>query len=198
MAREIHDDLGQSLAALKMNLTMITKTGTDPSIEPLLTDMREILDQTVRKVRALAQELRPPVLDTTGIIEALRWHAHEFAKSFNVETLFDCDLEELELGKSASLATFRIIQEALTNSVRHGNPKQIRIRVTLPREKELEVAVRDDGEGFAYEPDGVRAGFGLLSMRERAQQVGGELEVESAPGEGTTVRARIPVREFDD
>jgi signal transduction histidine kinase len=198
MAREIHDDLGQSLAALKMNLTMITKTGTDPSIEPLLTDMREILDQTVRKVRALAQELRPPVLDTTGIIEALRWHAHEFAKSFNVETLFDCDLEELELGKSASLATFRIIQEALTNSVRHGNPKQIRIRVTLPREKELEVAVRDDGEGFAYEPDGARAGFGLLSMRERAQQVGGELEVESAPGEGTTVRARIPVREFDD
>lgn len=198
MAREIHDDLGQSLAALKMNLTMITKTGTDPSIEPLLSDMREILDQTVKKVRALAQELRPPVLDTTGIIEALRWHADEFAHSFGVATRFDCELEELELGKDSSLATFRILQEALTNSVRHGKPRQIQIRVTLPRQKELEVTVTDDGEGFIYEPDGARVGFGLLSMRERAQQVGGVLEVESAPGRGTMVRARIPVRQTDD
>ncbi|MFP4302231.1 MAG: ATP-binding protein [Spirochaetaceae bacterium] len=198
MAREIHDDLGQSLAALKMNLTMITKTGRDPAIAPLIADMREILDQTVKKVRALAQELRPPVLDTTGIIEALRWHAKEFAKSFGVETLFECELNELELGKNASLAAFRILQEALTNSVRHGNPTRIRIKVTLPREKELEVAVSDDGTGFVHEPAGARAGFGLLSMRERAQQVGGSVEVESAPGRGTTVRARIPVGERDD
>ena len=198
MAREIHDDLGQSLAALKMNLTMISKTGADPTIEPLISDMREILDQTVKKVRSLAQELRPPVLDTTGIIEALRWHSNEFEKSFGVPTKFECDLDELELGKDSSLATFRILQEALTNSVRHGNPSRIRVRLTIPEEEALEVAVTDDGDGFVYEPDGARVGFGLLSMRERAQQVGGALEVESSPGQGTTVTARIPVKERDD
>lgn len=198
MAREIHDDLGQSLAALKMNLTMISKTGADPTIEPLISDMREILDQTVKKVRSLAQELRPPVLDTTGIIEALRWHSKEFEKAFGIPTKFETDLDELELGKDSSLATFRILQEALTNSVRHGNPSRIRVRLTIPEAEELVVAVTDDGNGFVYEPDGARGGFGLLSMRERAQQVGGALDVESAPGAGTTVRARIPVRERDD
>lgn len=220
MAREIHDDLGQSLAALKMNLTMISKTSLEPSIEPFLTDMREILDATVRKVRSLAQELRPPVLDTTGIVEALRWHSKEFQKSFGVPTEFDTELEEIQLGKESSLATFRILQEALTNSVRHGNPKEIRIALRASEERVpednasekrasekrvpekrasgprfLEVAVTDDGTGFSYAPDGERTGFGLLSMRERAEKVGGSLKVETAPGRGTTIRARIPLRD---
>ena len=195
MAREIHDDLGQSLAALKMNLTMISKTSSDSSIDPFLKDMRQILDKTVEKVRSLAQELRPPVLDTTGIVEALRWHSREFQKSFGIQTEFETELEELQLGKESSLATFRILQEALTNSVRHGNPKRIRIRIHAPKDHLLEVTVADDGKGFSYAPDGARAGFGLLSMRERAEKVGGTLEVDSAPGKGTTIKAKIPLRD---
>jgi signal transduction histidine kinase len=195
MAREIHDDLGQSLAALKMNLTMISRTASDPTIEPFLTDMREILDKTVQKVRSLAQELRPPVLDTTGIVEALRWHSQEFEKSFGVSTEFETELDEIQLGKESSLATFRILQEALTNSVRHGKPDRIRITIHAPKDHFIEVAVTDNGAGFTYAPDGARAGFGLLSMRERAEKVGGSVEVETAPGEGTTIRAKIPLKE---
>lgn len=195
MAREIHDDLGQSLAALKMNLTMIGKTTSDASIGPLVKDMRDILDKTVEKVRSLAQELRPPVLDTTGIVEALRWHSREFQKSFGIDTEFETELEELQLGKESSLATFRILQEALTNSVRHGHPSRIRIRIHAPKDELLEVTVSDDGQGFSYATDGARTGFGLLSMRERAEKVGGSLEVDTAPGKGTTITARIPLRE---
>ncbi|MFP4330291.1 MAG: ATP-binding protein [Spirochaetaceae bacterium] len=195
MAREIHDDLGQSLAALKMNLTMIAKSVEDPHIEPFVTDMREILDETVSKVRAMVQELRPPVLDTTGILEALRWHTREFQKSFGLTTSFSSEIEELQLGKECSLATFRIVQEALTNSVRHGEPTEVSVSVKRGQDGALEVTIRDNGKGFDLSAGASRGGFGLLSMGERAEQVGGVVEIETAPGAGTTVRARIPVEE---
>lgn len=197
MAREIHDDLGQSLAALKMNLTMISKVGGGAEIEQYLTDMREILDQTVKKVRGLVQELRPPVMDSVGIIEALRWHVREVQKAFGVPISFSTNSEEAELSEEAALATFRIVQEALTNSLRHGQPSAVDVEVEVDESAlngrgEIRFAVADNGKGFV---DGVMmpgSGFGLLSMRERAEQAGGELDVVTAPEEGTVIRAAIP------
>lgn len=194
MAREIHDDLGQSLAALKMNLTMIEKSVEDPRLQPFVGDMREILDQTVAKVRSMVQELRPPVLDTTGILEALRWHTREFQKSFGLKTSFESSIEEVHLGRECSLSTFRIVQEALTNSVRHGEPREVSVTVDGGDNGHLTVTVRDDGKGFDTAKTG-EGGFGLLSMRERAEQVGGTVEIESAPGVGATVRLTVPLED---
>lgn len=197
MAREIHDDLGQSLAALKMNLTMISKVGGSPEIDPYLTDMRDILDQTVKKVRGLVQELRPPVLDSVGIIEALRWHVEEVQNAFNVPISFSTNSEETDLSETSALAAFRIVQEALTNSLRHGEPSSVAVSIEVEArsgesDKAIEITVADDGRGFTETGVAGGTGFGLLSMRERAEQAGGSLKIRTASGQGTTITATIP------
>lgn len=192
IAREIHDDLGQSIAALKMNLTMLSRAVKDEKAEPILADMREILDATALKVRSLIHELRPPVLDTADVMEALSWHVQEFEKNFSIPVAFKSTVPSLEMEPEKSLALFRIVQEALTNSARHGEPE--RVIITVDREAGfLRVTVSDDGRGFAMSDHGRSRSYGILGMRERAEQWNGSLAIESSPGKGTTVKALFPL-----
>ncbi|TVR68718.1 MAG: response regulator [Spirochaetaceae bacterium] len=192
IAREIHDDLGQSIAALKMNLTMLGRSLKDAQLEPIITDMREILDATAIKVRTLIHELRPPVLDTSDIVEALTWHVREFEKTFAIPTSFLSSEQTLELEPEKSLALFRIVQEALTNSARHGEPGTISVAVKQ-EDGFLRVTVTDDGRGFSPGGNTTPRSYGILGMRERAEQWNGSLTIESVPGQGTSVSASFPI-----
>ena len=199
IAREIHDDLGQSISALKMNLTMLQRSSEVSQVQAITGEMRTILDATALKVRALIHELRPPVLDTSGILEALQWHVQEFSRAFGIPTRFDAESEEVHLGPDCSLAVFRIVQEALTNAARHGEPTKISVYAGLGADGEnLVVTVRDNGKGFQPEGSARRTSFGLLNMRERAERCNGTFRLVSAPGAGTTVTISVPVADPGD
>jgi signal transduction histidine kinase len=191
MAREIHDDLGQSIAALKINLTMLERSTTPAETPPIIADMREILDATALKIRTLIRELRPPVTDTADIIEALKWHVREFEKTFSIPTQFSSAVEQAVLGPEKSLSVFRIVQEALTNAVRHGNPSAISVDVGQEDES-LFVRIADDGCGFTPAARAPEMTFGILGMQERAERWRGSVSIESKPGEGTIVTATVP------
>jgi signal transduction histidine kinase len=138
--------------------------------------------------------LRPTVLDTQGILEALEWHVQEFEDQFDIPTVFYHTLEELELGPEKSLAVFRIVQESLTNSARHGLPTKIHVSAEKSGGN-LIITVSDNGHGFDYDSHDESSTFGLLSMRERAKQCGGSLSIRSSPGHGTEITVTVPFGE---
>ena len=195
LAREIHDDLGQALTALKMNLSVICRSaeaqGTEgEKIVRTAGEMEKILNSTVKKVRKISTELRPSVLDAGDIVEALEWEIEECNEYFDVETELVCEEEEIRLDRKKSLAVFRIVQESMTNSVRHGGAGKIRVHLQHDG-RMLSIRVEDDGKGF--EPEEEYSSFGLLGMRERALQCGGNFRIESSLGDGTVVHASIPL-----
>jgi PAS domain S-box-containing protein len=194
IAREIHDELGQALTALKLDLAWmrkrIAKEWDREPAAPLLEkaeEMAELIDSTVQTVRRVAAELRPGILDDFGLTAALEWQSQEFMKRTGIRC--DLTLAEIDVGGQRAMALFRIIQEALTNVARHAGATEVGIR--LQREgDELILEVRDNGQGFADQKHRPRS-FGIQGMRERAILMGGTLEVVSRPGEGTTVTARV-------
>lgn len=197
IAREIHDDLGQALTALKMNLSLIRKDVEDkPEVISTIEEMRMILDMTVKKVRELSKELRPDVLDTSTIVEALEWQAGEFQKYSGVPVIFDAPERDFELSKEQSLAVFRIVQEALTNCARHARASKVFLTVEKEN-NDLAVDIRDNGVGFKTSSDNHLHSFGIMSMQERAFSCNGTVTIESGPESGTTVALRIPLESED-
>jgi signal transduction histidine kinase len=199
LAREIHDDVGQLLTALKMNLTHMEQTLTEEQADSdklgnTVRDMERILERTVKKVRKMSTELRPRVIDTEGITEALEGEVEEFEKNFNVNVNFCCNADGVELNQGSSLHVFRIVQESLTNSVRHGGAAKINVEAKT-EEGSLAVAVEDDGTGFETDSAEADSSFGLIGMKERAAQCGGTLDIRSTPGQGTRIEVRVPLHE---
>jgi signal transduction histidine kinase len=197
IARDLHDELGQTLTVLKLDLAWLGRRlkAADRMSEALaerVAGMVALVDENVRFVRKIATELRPGVLDQVGLAAALEWQARDFA----ARTQIHCDLHlgpvRSGLGPDLSTAVFRIFQEALTNVSRHAKARSIQVDL---REEEsvLSMVVRDDGAGISPGDASGEASIGILGMRERAHLVGGELEVAGAPGRGTTVSVRIPL-----
>ncbi|WP_459867491.1 PAS domain S-box protein [Endothiovibrio diazotrophicus] len=196
IAREVHDELGQLLTALRMNVSLLRLRFGEAS-PPLLEHARrmmELVDRTLQVVRDVAARLRPAALDM-GIGSALEWLAGEFSRHSGLPCEMRVDDGEIALEETRATAVFRIAQESLTNVARHAGAG--RVWLTLERRgAHCLLEVRDDGVGF--DPAlGRRNSFGLVGLRERAQILGGELEIDSAPGRGTTVTLRIPVDEAD-
>jgi PAS domain S-box-containing protein len=195
IAREIHDELGQALTALKMDLFSLKHTVPAPLREPLLTktdEMVKLIDEMVDKVRTLATELRPAVLDSLGLSAAVDWAVQQFARRTQIACALDLPAEPLRLDADRSTDLFRILQEALTNVARHAHASRVDVHLrATPGEVVLEV--HDDGRGITdSETENVRS-FGLLGMRERTLPWGGELCVRVAPHGGTSVIACIPL-----
>lgn len=195
LARELHDEIGQSLTALKIDLQALRcPRGTPPA--QLLDDSLAIVERTLSQVRALSLDLRPPLLDDLGLVAALQWHVDVQARRAGLEPRFDATLQEARLPAEVEIACYRVAQEALTNVVRHARAS--RLVVELAREDgALRLSVRDDGVGFdvlaARERAGKGGSLGLLSMEERAQLLGGRLEIASSSGRGTEVTAWFPL-----
>ena len=194
MAREVHDELGQALTGLKMDLAWLRKH-TSPRQGGLLQkyqDMSDLVDTTIQGVRRIATELRPGVLDDLGLVPAMEWQVQEFQKRSGIRCKFTSGLEEVALGAEEITVLFRILQEALTNVARHA--AATRVNVSLDEEQDYVcLRIQDDGRGITEsEVNGSRS-LGLLGMRERVLLRSGEFHIQGTPGQGTTVVIRLPL-----
>lgn len=196
VAREIHDELGQALLALKMDVAMLSASLND--VSPLLlgktTSMMNLINRTVESVRNIATNLRPAVLDL-GVIPALEWLIEEFTKHVGLDCAFETNEEELALNDDVATGIFRIVQESLTNVARHARASKVEI--SLKHENgELRLMVKDNGIGVEVSKRMTkRKSYGLSGIRERAIMMGGELTLDSQPGKGTTLTVVVPIEE---
>jgi PAS domain S-box-containing protein len=192
LTREIHDELGQHLLALRLGVSVVDLQfgATNASLHEKTQRLIEMVDTTIKVVRNVVASLRPTVLDM-GIVSALEWLAGEYSERTGVQCELHLSEEEILLDEACSTAIFRIVQESLTNIVRHAHANKVEI--TLERnEPNYLLEVRDNGVGF----DPVlrkEKSFGLVSIRERALMLGGEVEISSAPGRSTVIRVHIPI-----
>jgi PAS domain S-box-containing protein len=195
IARDIHDVLGQTLTALKMDVAWIGRRldGDVPSARAKLAAMATLIDDTVVAVRRIATDLRPGILDDLGLAAAVEWQAREFESRTGIHCALHASLGDGALDPTASTAVFRIFQESLTNVTRHSQASHVAITLER-RDGDLILEVRDDGIGIAEADASNVRSIGLAGMRERAQLVGGAVSIAGSPGAGTTVRVQIPWR----
>ena len=195
IAQEVHDELGQRLTVLRMDLSMLPRAvAADPArqLPAQVGLLKQSVDQILAIVRDIASKLRPAALDI-GLSEAVAGLVEEFQDSLGIPCGFDNRLPPgLNIDETRSTAVFRIVQEALTNAARHARAQHIDVSLSLDA-TELRVRVHDDGHGFVPELNGTSSSLGLSGIRERAVALAGSVEVLSAPGEGTTIDARIPL-----
>ena len=193
VAREVHDELGQTLAALKIDLSWLAKRL--PEEQELLHNktqaMNTLVDEAIQTVKRVISELRPGILDDLGLEAAMEWQAQEFENLAGIKCEFSSGSNEIVLDQDRSTALFRIFQEALTNVARHANATKVKASVEEGRRK-IVLKIRDNGNGIEkrqlYNPKA----FGLIGMRERARLLGGSLKISSVSGRGTTVTLSIP------
>jgi signal transduction histidine kinase len=189
LARELHDQLGQSLVAVSLNLEVI-KDELSPASSARVPESMRVIREMIEQVRTLAFELRPSMLDEFGLVRALRLLVDRHGQRSGISASFAAAPSDVRAPREIETACFRIAQEALNNIASHARAH--RVEVTLTGEgNDLELMIRDDGVGFSV--DQLRSSIGLVGMRERAELVGGRLEIESAPGAGTTLRAHFPL-----
>jgi signal transduction histidine kinase len=195
IARELHDEIGQALTAVKMNLQAAQRLAEDPVLLSYQQDCMDTVDRTLYQVRSLSLDLLPSVLDDLGLEPALRWLVAHLARQTGVSIQLDVDSLDGRLRPDLELACFRVAQEALTNAVRHAQAEQVHVELRR-RKGEVQLVVLDDGVGFdvqaAFERATRGASLGLLGMRERVSLVGGQIDIMSAPGQGSEIRAQFP------
>jgi two-component system sensor histidine kinase UhpB len=186
IARDLHDEVNQSLTGLLLRLEAV-REAAPPELEPELAETRALANQAMQELLALARQLRPTALDDLGLVAAIGGQVEQLERSgLAAELRVEGDFSELD--DDLQLVVYRVAQEALTNAGRHSGAA--RVDVALRREGDaVELSVADDGSGFAFEQS--ERGLGIGGMRERALLVGGELTIESRPGQGTTVRLRV-------
>ena len=194
IAGELHDGVMQEMLAVTMML------GTAKRRSPDESDARATIDKIQEKMirvgtdlRQLSHDLHPPALQEAGLPQAMRVYCEQFSESTGIPVACESDDDVRDLSRGAALALFRIVQEALGNAAKHGRAKQITVRLTRSADI-VSLAVSDDGVGFDSSSLATSGGLGLIMMRERASQLNGKFEFESAPGRGTTIRVVIPFR----
>ena len=201
IAREIHDELGGTLTTLKWNLDGLAESlaGAISAAEaervrktvPLMVDL---VDSTMSTVRRIASDLRPSVLDELGVVAAIEWQVRRFETSTGIPCTFEADPDAPELERDRATAAFRILQEILTNVLRHARASQVHVAIAQ-MEDNFVLVVRDNGRGIAQDEMVAARSLGLLGMRERALLVGGDVKIQGVPGRGTSVVVTIPLRE---
>ena len=200
IALEIHDELGQALTGIKMDVHWLNRTidehrGDVPKalINDKLAELLTQIDESISSVRRIATELRPSILDDFGLIAAIEWQAKEFERKSGVECLVNSDTDSLGLSSDANTAVFRIFQEALTNVIRHANAKTVLVEIDTS-DLGTTMRVEDDGVGIDLLSLGHTTSLGILGMQERARLIGGTLDITKRQNGGTTIGLNIPKR----
>ncbi len=198
LARELHDELGQVLTALRMDAVWLRKriAAADPAAEERTRGMRDLIDQTIEEVRGLAIRLRPGVLDHLGLMEALEWYTADFERRTGIACVFK-HTPVGQLPDTVATAAYRIVQEALTNVARHAAATTAAVRLAAEGDALL-VTVADNGCGFVADDLDKVPGLGVAGMRERATLIGADLAVLSLPGKGTRVVLTVPLTDRFD
>ena len=198
ISRELHDELGQQLTGLRLDLAWLENKLVH--VQPELTDRLELMaglvDETLRQVRRMSAEMRPPLLDDLGLPSAINHWAEQLRLRASLKVSLELQANLNGLGRDSSLAIYRILQEASTNIIRHAEARQIWV-TACDEGEHLLISIRDDGQGFDFSQLAGRrkrgyAGLGLVGMRERAHVWGGEVKIDSGLGQGTLVAIRFP------
>jgi PAS domain S-box-containing protein len=190
VAREIHDELGQSLTAIKIDLSSLSHD-LPAEKKQQSASILKLVDETIQAVRRISTELRPAILDAVGLVAAVEWAAGEFAARTGTKCQLNLPQGDVVIDEERATALFRIFQETLTNVARHANATEVNVRLD-EEDGNLTLEVHDNGGGIREEQLSAGSSLGILGMRERARLLGGELTLAGALGAGTTVRVRIP------
>nr|WP_281272630.1 response regulator [Trinickia dinghuensis] len=196
IARELHDDLGQQLTALKMAVALIEDKSDDaakPSISrDDLDGMYVSIDRLVDSVRRIAGDLRPVMLDDLGLVEALEWMANEFSSRYRIRVISHIDVDTIAFSRQSRIEVYRMVQEALTNVARHSGATEVVLDL-LREDPHCIVRIVDNGRGVEQNARSDRHSFGLLGISERAVLLGGEIDIRTAPGSGFALTAILPL-----
>ena len=199
VAREIHDDVGQNLAALKMDMYMIEKklpSGQKPLIDRMKA-MMELTDKSIQTVRKIHEELRPSLLEGLGLVEAIESYTEEFEDRTEVKYELHIEPESIDLSEERSLAFFRILQESMTNVRLHAGATKVNVNIKEKNGK-LELKVKDKGVGVTEEQLTKSRSFGIMGIRERADFLQGKVKINGIPDKGTTVKVTIPLKTVNE
>jgi PAS domain S-box-containing protein len=198
IARELHDQLGQALTAMKYDLAWLTDrlVQKDSTLAQKAKAITEQMDTMVKTVRRISTELRPGMLDDLGLAASIEWQARDFEKRTGIVCAVSVPAEDLPLERAQSVALFRIFQEALTNVARHAGAQHIEVKLFATPET-LTLQVHDDGRGIQKQEIAGLHSLGLLGMRERAKRLGGAFDIQGKRGDGTIVTVSIPVKQSE-
>jgi PAS domain S-box-containing protein len=194
IARELHDQLGQALTAMKYDLAWLTDrlTQKDITLAEKAKTVTAQMDTMIKTVRRISTELRPGMLDDLGLAASIEWQAHDFEKRTGIICTVSVPADEIALTREQSIALYRVFQESLTNAARHAGAQLIEVTLEATPQV-LTLRVQDDGRGILASEKGGLHSLGLLGMRERALRLGGAFNIHGTPGEGTTVTVSIPI-----
>jgi signal transduction histidine kinase len=196
LARELHDELGQTLTAIKLELartsTLLTTRNLGTDVVDRLQSLVALTEIGIATVKRITSNLRPPTLDHLGLSEAIRWEAATFRSRTGLRCRVVAGAESTGLNVEQETVLFRILQEALTNVVRHAKASAIEVKLGR-RARAFELRIRDNGRGISAAQRRDPRALGLLGMRERAALVGGSFEIDGARGKGTVVTVRVPL-----
>ncbi len=195
LARELHDELAQLFAGLKMAVHRLARAATGrQELEQRCKEISELTDEALETMRRLATELRPGILDDLGLAEAIEWQCQSFEKRYGVPVKYEKPLGQAEISRDVSLALFRVLQEALTNVAKHAGASQVIVRLSW-QNRICRLEVIDDGCGFEEKHSAQSRGLGIVGMRERLRLLGGELEIRRnmSVGKGTHLAAEVPL-----
>ncbi|HNA01010.1 MAG TPA: PAS domain S-box protein [Ferruginibacter sp.] len=194
IGREIHDELGQQLTAIKMDISWIAKK-TDPSQEAFKTKLQNVialLDGGNQSIRRILNELRPVILDDYGLLEALRWQAQQFTANTHIPVAMTASESDMKIPEEISTCIFRIFQEALTNITRYAKATQVKVSLDIDSDSVL-LNIEDNGLGFDTGLTKTKKSFGILGMKERVASLNGRFDLASSPGNGTRISIHIPI-----
>jgi len=201
ISRELHDQVGQNLTALNINLNILRSQLPAELLEKMadrLSDSAELVEETTERIRDVMADLRPEVLDDYGLVAALRWYGERFSERTGMATIVHGNEPSPRMPEVIESALFRIAQEALTNVAKHAGGKKVSVNFE-ERDESFRLTVADDGKGFDsgdFSGSNKQKGWGFLTMQERAQAIGGKVEVASAPGEGTRILVEVKREHF--
>jgi PAS domain S-box-containing protein len=195
IAREIHDELGQQLTGLKMDMSWFSKripAGDDKQLRQKFASTIGLLNDTIKAVRRISTKLHPSILDDLGLLAAIDWQSQEFEKRTGIKTVFCATIEEFDFPSSMAIGLFRICQESLTNIARYASAKNVLLSLYQEGDQVV-LKIADDGKGFDTTRARTKKTLGLLGMRERAQMMGAEFDLFSKEGKGTSLLVKVPV-----
>lgn len=196
LSRELHDEIGQRLTALSILIEMAQRRCHEPSAAAPLRNAREIIGSLVASIREIVTQLRPPQLDDLGLASALRWHLDQIRQTTHLKITFDENLGDARLPPDVEMSCFRIVQESITNTLRHATARVLEVKLHAQPDG-INLSISDDGKGFDANQVGTggdRSGhFGMVGMRERVLGMGGRFAVLSSPGLGCRIQADIPL-----
>ena len=195
MAREIHDELGQQLTGLKMDISWLNRKikSDDEAVKEKMKDTISLIDKTVITVRRIATELRPSILDDLGLIAAMEWQSEEFEKRSEIKSIFTSNVSQIKVSADVATAVFRIFQESLTNVLRHSRATEV-ISFFRMENDIITLFIEDNGTGFRDDEIKNKKTLGLLGMKERIQLINGKYEINGNAGKGTSVIITVPLK----